>query len=142
MRRVLKPGGRILVAHDDYESMVFAGADRDVTRRVVLAYSRAKFKSYLASDGQMGRHLWGLFAKVGLVDAELRVVPLVNTEYREPLHGWTISRFSADFVADVSDLTQAEIDSWHAELAAADARGDYLYCLNLYVCLGRKPDSQ
>jgi SAM-dependent methyltransferase len=140
MRRVLKPGGRILVAHDDYESMVFAGADRDLTRQAVLAYSRAKFKSYLTSDGQMGRHLWGIFANSGFVDTQLRVVPLVNTTYREPLHGWTLSRFSAEFVAEVSDLTQPEIDRWHDELAAADARGDYLYCLNLYVCLGWKPD--
>jgi hypothetical protein len=44
----------------------------------------------------------------------------------------------ADFVAAAGDLTQAEIDRWHRELAAASERGDYFYCVNLYVCLGRK----
>ena len=141
MQRVLKPGGRALVAHGDYESQVYAGADRELTRRVVLAYASSKFKSYATSDGQMGRHLWGLFSRAGFVDAEARVIPLVNTEYREPLTGWANAQFSAALVAAVSDLTQAEIDRWHAELAAASERGDYLYCLSHYVCSGRKPNS-
>ncbi|HVC32331.1 MAG TPA: hypothetical protein VNL16_02355, partial [Chloroflexota bacterium] len=139
MNRVLKPGGRILVAHDDYESQAYAGADRELNRRAVLAYASATFQSYPTSDGQMGRHLWGLFARAGFVDAEVRVLPLINTEYREPLQGWVLSQFAAPFVAAVSDLTQAEIDCWHRELTAASERGTYFYCLNLYVCYGRKP---
>jgi len=139
MRRVLKPGGQILLAHDDYESQAYAGAGRALTRRVVLAYANSKFQSYPTSDGQMGRHLWGLFSKAGFVDARVRVLPLVNAEYREPLLGWTLAQFDANFVATVSDLTQADIDRWHRELAAASERGDYFYCLNLYVCSGRKP---
>jgi hypothetical protein len=139
MLRVLKPGGRILLAHDDYESQAYAGADLDLTRRVVYAYANSKIGSYATSDGQMGRHLWSLFSMAGFVDAEVRILPLINTAYREPLQGWLLAQFSADFVADVSDLTQAEIDRWHRELAAATERGDYFYCLNLYVCSGRKP---
>lgn len=139
LRRVLKPGGRILLGHGDYESQVYAGADRDLTRRIVLAYANAKFKSYPTSDGQMGRHLWGLFTKAGFVDAQVRVLPLLNTEYREPLVGWSLAQFDAAFVSAVSDLTQVEIDRWHRELAAASERGSYFFCLNLYVCSGRKP---
>ncbi|HEX5416412.1 MAG TPA: methyltransferase domain-containing protein, partial [Chloroflexota bacterium] len=139
MRRVLKPGGRILLAHGDYESLAYAGADRDLTRRAVYAYANSKFQSYEAADGQMGRRLWGMFSRAGFTDAEARVVPLVNTEYREPLVGWTLAQFNADFVAAVSDLTQPEIDRWHQELAAASERGEYFFCANMYVCLGRKP---
>jgi ubiquinone/menaquinone biosynthesis C-methylase UbiE len=141
MRRVLKPGGRILLAHDDYESVAYAGADRELTRRAVLAYASSTFKSYETSDGEMGRWLWGLFAKAGFADTELRVLPLINTEYRELLHGWFASQFSAEFVAKVSDLTQSEIDEWRRQLAGASEGGDYLYCLNLFVCLGRKPSA-
>jgi len=139
MLRVLKPGGRILLAHDDYESQAYAGADRDLTRRAVCAYANSTLKSYATSDGQMGRHLWGLFSQAGFVDAEVRALPLINTEYREPLFGWIHAQFSADLLAAVGDLTQAEIDRWHRELAAASERGDYFYCANLYVCFGRKP---
>ncbi len=139
MRRVLRPGGRIVLAHGDYESQVYAGADRELTRRAVRAYADSTFASYPTADGQMGRHLWGLFSCAGFGDGEVRVLPLVNTEYREPLLGWRLAQFDAPFVAAVSDLTQAEIDRWHRELTAASDRGDYVFCLNLYVCLGRKP---
>ena len=138
MRRVLRSGGRVLVAHDDYESQVYTCADRELGRRVVRAYADATFKSYRTSDGQMGRHLRGLVRAAGFRDPTLHVLPLVNTEYREPLQGWLIAQFPAPFVAPVSDLTQEELDRWRADLAERSAQGEYVYCLNLYVCLGRK----
>ena len=138
MRRVLKLGGRILLAHDDYGSQVYACTDRELGQRVVRAYAEATFATYATSDGQMGRHLWGLFRAAGFRDPELRVLPLVNTEYREPLQGWVLAQFPASLVVGVSDLTQEELDRWRADLAERGARGAYVYCLDVYCCLGRK----
>jgi SAM-dependent methyltransferase len=138
IRRVLKPGGRALVAHDDYESQAYACTDRELGRRATLAYACSTFASYATSDGQMGRYLWPLFVETGFADARLEVLPLVETEYREPLLGWQQAQFPASFTARVSDLTDAELDAWRADLEARSARGEYLYCLNLYVCLGRR----
>jgi SAM-dependent methyltransferase len=138
MHRVLKPGGRILLAHDDYESQSYVTTDRELGRRATLAYASATLPGYPTSDGQMGRRLWSLFLRTNFGERQLHVLPLVNTEYRQSLLGWTHAQFAAEFVARVSDLTQAEIDAWHADLAARSLRGEYLYCLNLYVCLGRK----
>ncbi len=138
IRRVLKSGGRIVLAHDDIESQVYTGTDRELSRRAVRAYADATFGSYATSDGQLGRHLWGLFRAASFRDPELRVFPLVNTEYREGLMGWTLAQFPAQLVAPVSNLTDEELDHWRADLAACSARGEYVYCLNLYVCSGRK----
>ncbi len=85
----------------------------------------------------MGRHLWGLFRAAGFRGPELRVLPLVNTEYREGLFGWVHSRVPVDLVPQNSTVTQDEVDRWHTQLATASGRGDYLFCANLYVCLGR-----
>jgi SAM-dependent methyltransferase len=138
MKRVLRPGGRLLLVHGDYESMAYTSTDRELGRRAVLAYASAKFASYEAGDGQMGRHLRGLVKHAGFSWSELRVFPWINTEYREPLLGWTLAQFSADFVAPVSDLTDPELDQWRADLAARSALGEYLFCLNLYCCLAHK----
>ena len=140
LRRVLKVGGRAVVAHDDWESLAYAGADRELTRRCVRAYADVRLRSYAASDGQMGRHLLGLFRAAGFRDAELRVLPLVNTEYREPLFGWVHSRVPVDLLpaASGSAVTQDEVARWHAQLAAASARGEYAFSATLYVCLGSK----
>ena len=138
MRRVMKPGGRALVAHDDYEAQVYAATDRELNRRATLAYASATFATDPTSDGQLGRHLWGLFRAAGFSEPRLHVLPLVNDEYREPLLGWVHAQFGADFVAKVSDLTDAELDAWRADLEGRSARGEYLYCVNLYACVGRK----
>jgi hypothetical protein len=137
MRRVLKPGGRALVAHDDYESQAYTRTDRELGRRVSLAYASSTFASYATSDGQMGRHLWPLFVGAGFAEPRLHVIPLVETAYGEPHLGWRHAQFTADFVSAVSDLTDADLDAWRADLADRSARGAYLYCLNLYACLGR-----
>jgi hypothetical protein len=134
---VLRPGGRALVAHDDWESQVYAGADRELTRRAVRAYADATLAGYAASDGQMGRHLPGLVRAAGFPEVVVRALPLLNTEYREGRFGWVHAQFGAEAVADVSDLTQAELDGWRAQLQAASHRGEYLYCATLYACLAR-----
>lgn len=122
MRRVLKPGGRIPLAHDDHESQVYSCSDRELCRRVVCAYAESTFKSYSASDGQMGRRIWRLFRAAGFVKTELHVLPLVNTEYREPLLGWTRAQFSAELVSEVTDLRQQDIERWQADLAETSDR--------------------
>ena len=71
-------------------------------RRAVRAYAEPKFERDAASDGQMGRLLWPLFQTAGFNEAKLRVLPLINTAYREPLLGWTHAQFSAQLVSKVS----------------------------------------
>jgi SAM-dependent methyltransferase len=137
MRRVLRPGGRVLVAHDDYDSQAYVCEDRVLGRRVVHAFADARLSRYAASDGQMGRRLWGLFRAAGFHDTELRVLPLVETEYAEPHQGWVLSQFGHGLVA-ASGLTPEELDRWRRDLAERSARGEFLYCANLYVCTARK----
>jgi ubiquinone/menaquinone biosynthesis C-methylase UbiE len=137
MRRVLRPGGRALVAHDDHESQVYVCEDRSLCRRVVQAYSEARFESYACSEGQMGRRLWALFRRARFQHPELHVLPLVETDYSPPHMGWSLSQFSADLVAE-SVLTEQDLERWRSDLAERAAQGEYLYAINLYVCFGYK----
>jgi hypothetical protein len=91
---------------------------------------------YAAADGQLGRHLWGLFTAAGFGQAELRVLPLVETEYAEPHLGWRIAQFGPHWIAE-HGLSQQEVDRWRADLQERSVRGAYVYCQNLYVCTGR-----
>lgn len=137
IRRVLRPSGRALVAHDDYESQAYTSTDRELGRQVSLAYACSTFESYATSDGQMGRHLWPLFVAAGFEAPRLHVIPLVETEYGEPHLGWKHAQFTAELVSPVSNLTDDDLCAWRTDLASRSARGAYVYCLNLYACLGR-----
>jgi arsenite methyltransferase len=137
IRRVLRPGGRAVIAHDDHDSAAYVCRDRALGSRAVHAYAEGTFKHYEVSDGQMGRRLWALFRSAGFREGALRVLPLVETAYRAPHMGWTLAHFPATFVAG-SGLTQEDLDRWRSDLAERAAEGEYLYCINLYVCSGCK----
>jgi SAM-dependent methyltransferase len=135
--RVLRPQGRVLVAHDDHESAVYVCQDRTLGQRIVHAYAEGTFKHYRASDGQLGRRLWALFCNAGFQEAELLVLPLVETKYAAPHMGWTLAQFPLSFVSG-SGLTQEDLDRWRSDLTERAAENEYLYCINLYVCSGRR----
>ena len=135
MKRVLRPGGRVLVAHADYESQVYACSDRELARRINLAFAEALMPGYQAADGQLGRHLWGLFSAAGFSGAELRVLPLVETDFAEPHLGWMLTRFGPQWIVK-HGLLQEDVDRWRRDLEQRSARHAYIYCQNLYVCTG------
>jgi arsenite methyltransferase len=137
IRRVLRPGGRALVAHDDHESQAYVCDNRVLGRRVVQAYADGLVGHYQTSEPQMGRRLWSLFVKAGFERPSLSVLPLVETEYQSPHMGWILSQFPADVVAG-SEVTREDLAHWREDLTHVAARGEYLYCINLYVCIGYK----
>lgn len=133
MKRVLRSGGRVLLAHADYESQVYACSDRALARRINLAFSEALMPGYQAGDGQLGRHLWGLVNAAGFRHVELRVLPLVETEFAAPHLGWTLTRLSPRWIVE-QGLVQEDLDRWRRDLEERSARAEYVYCQNLYVC--------
>ena len=59
---VLAPGGRAVLGHTDFETIVVTTADRDLTRRVLRTYAELPvlYRHMAAADAQMGRRLPGL----------------------------------------------------------------------------------
>jgi SAM-dependent methyltransferase len=55
--RVLRPGGRFVLGHADFDTVVFAGADVELTRRLVHAYCDTQHAWMPRADGTIGRRL-------------------------------------------------------------------------------------
>jgi SAM-dependent methyltransferase len=62
IHRVLKPGGRALVGHHDFDGVLVASEDRALTRQLVHGYADHVQSWQDVVEGQMGRLLPGLFA--------------------------------------------------------------------------------
>ncbi|WP_280702313.1 methyltransferase domain-containing protein [Kitasatospora sp. GP82] len=58
--RLLKPGGRAVIAHVDFDSIVIAGADRELDRRICHAFTDDQQPWMDHADGRIGRKLPGL----------------------------------------------------------------------------------
>jgi SAM-dependent methyltransferase len=56
--RVLRPGGQAVIGHSDFDTLVFAGADLALTRRLVHNYCDRQQPGWMdAVDGTIGRRL-------------------------------------------------------------------------------------
>ena len=61
------PGGRLVLAHSDYDTLIFTSEDLQLTRRLVQAYCDTQQPWMDAVDGTIGRHLVEIAGRCGLV---------------------------------------------------------------------------
>jgi arsenite methyltransferase len=125
-RRVLRPGGRLLVLDTDWDSVVWHSSDPARMARVLDVWNR-----HLA-DPHLPRRLPGMLRTTGFRLDRSAVIPLLN-------QGWEAESFSAFIVETVASFViRAGISERDVGLWADDLRGlgeDYFFSLNRYVFL-------
>lgn len=139
LHRMLKPGGRILCIHCDWESFVLNGSNKALINKVIYQYANTLQAGWMdACDGWIGRRLWGYFHSSGLFDGSADCYCEVETDYREGTHGYRYVRDMNDFTADGGFLTQAEYEELLADMQSASDRGEYLFSAPYYIYSGVK----
>jgi ubiquinone/menaquinone biosynthesis C-methylase UbiE len=73
--RVLHPGGRVVLSHSDFDTLVFTSEDLDLTRRLVRAYCHAQQPWMDAVDGTIGRRLAAIAGRAGLDVLDVQARP-------------------------------------------------------------------
>jgi hypothetical protein len=135
---VLRPGGRFVLGHADFDTVVFAGADLELSRHLVHAYCDTQHAWMPRADGTIGRRLPEIILKspLALERATARVL------LTRSLQAGGFGRFAVDhFVDALSEAGVAsppELASWRADLEAAAARGAFLLSLNDYVVVATR----
>lgn len=136
--RVLVPGGRLLLAHTDFDTLVFAASDVALTRRLVHHFCDTVQPWMAHADGTVGRRLAGLGARSPLA-VERTFAWAGHTTTLEP--GGPGDDALALVAADArraEDLAPC-VDAWLADQRARAARGEFLFSATDYGVLLRKP---
>jgi arsenite methyltransferase len=129
-RRVLRPGGRLLVLDTDWDSLVWHSGDRELMGRVMSAWDEHLI------DPHLPRRLTGLLRDAGFTVTVRRSFPLLNAGYdRATFSAGMIDLISA-FVAGRGGVSEAEAAAWAAELAALG--DDYFFSINRYLFVAVK----
>jgi arsenite methyltransferase len=126
LRRVVRPGGRVLVLDTDWDSVVWHAADRERHRRVMAAW-----EEHLA-DPRLPRTLAGHLARAGFRVTDRRVVPLFNGVLEPQTYSAMTMETIARFVTGRRGLTAEDVAGWLADLRARADEGDYLFSLCRY----------
>jgi SAM-dependent methyltransferase len=136
--RVLRPGGRLVLGHADFDTAVLAGADVQLTRRLVHTYCDTQQSWMPRAEGTIGRRLPEIVLRSPLSLDQVTARVLLTRSLEDGGFG----RFAVDHL--VQALTEAgaiaprELASWQAELEAAADRGAFLLSLNDYVVVAAR----
>jgi SAM-dependent methyltransferase len=127
--RVLRPGGRLVLSHPDYDTMVFTAPDLELTRRLVHAYCDTQQDWMDAANGTIGRWLHHIAAR-----SPFRVDPVIATAvvsrgWRPQMLGYLFAQHIATVLRRTGVVPPEDLDSWLASLAAVDERGEFLWTI-------------
>ena len=125
IRRVLRPGGRVLVLDTDWDSIVWHCHDGARMERVLTAWQEHLADPYLPRT--LGRQL----RDAGFTAAAPRVIPLLNAGYEQRTYSGGLIPIVAAFVTGRAGLTEVDVAAWVEDLQSLGE--DYFFSLNRYV---------
>jgi arsenite methyltransferase len=131
MRRVLRPGGRLLVLDTDWDSLVWHAPDEALMARVLTAW-----EEHLA-DPHLPRSLGRSLREGGFVGGPPTVLPLLNVGDPHDTFSGFLLGLVATFVVDRNGLTSEEVEAWAESMRALGE--DWFFSLNRYVFLASRP---
>lgn len=129
-RRLLAPGGRLLVLDTDWDSIVWRSGDDERMARVLRAWDEHLVHRDLP------RRLPQLLTEAGFALESCTVVPILNIGYRRDTYSGGMIDLVADFVPGRRGVGAEEAAAW-----AADLRGlgrDYFFNVSRYLFLARR----
>jgi len=133
--RVLCPGGRLVLSHSDFDTLVFASEDVELTRRLVRAYCDAQQPWMDAVDGTIGRRLAGIAGRAGLAVLDVQAQVVLDRRFAPGGLGWGYAHNLAEALAGCGAADRAELDGWLAGLRRLDAEGAFMFSLNDYAVI-------
>lgn len=131
MRRVLRPGGRLVLLDTDWDSIVWHSRDDTRMRQVLAAWDQ-----HLA-DPHLPRTLTGALRAAGFEVATPTVLPLFNHGYHSATYSAGLIDIIARFVPGRDELTTDHARAWAEDLHTLGP--DYFFSLNRYLFCATKP---
>ena len=124
-RRVLRPGGRLLVLDTDWDSIVWHSSDRGRMARVLSAWNE-----HLA-DPYLPRRLPALMRAAGLELTDAVIIPILNQGADRNTYSAGMLGLVEEYVAGRGGVTADEATAWADDLRSLG--DDYFFSINRYV---------
>lgn len=137
IHRIMKPGGCVLAMHWDWDTQLYNIPSRGLARKAASAFSDWKQPWMDASDGRMGRQLWGLFEGGGRFHGIVDSFCLIETDYEVGKYGYDRAQDLAA-VVEAGGFEKGDYEQFCRELSESCQRGDYFYSLTSFSYYGQR----
>jgi ubiquinone/menaquinone biosynthesis C-methylase UbiE len=123
--RVTKPGGKIIIADPDHDSLIIDTPFTDINHRFT------RFRSSKMTQGGIAHQLYGIFKDFGLVNVTINPLTRAYTNYEE-------KKVTSPYLEEIwlaqkqSSVTKEEAEKWADYLRESIANERFI-CLQTYV---------
>ena len=132
IRRVLRPGGRLLVANADEDTRVFNGHDRELGRRITRAIADR------GTDPWVGRRLVSLLTAAGFQLEQEVVLVESEREYAPGTSGYAFAHLWREYLIQAAGVPAGDYERWLEDLDRCASEGAFCYSVVTYAHLARR----
>jgi ubiquinone/menaquinone biosynthesis C-methylase UbiE len=137
--RVVGPGGRFVLSHSDFDTLVFASEDLRLTRRLVHAYCDTQQGWMDSVDGTIGRRLVQIVKRSPLRVEDVQARVNLSLRFRPGELGYGYAHNLARALRAGGQADPAELDGWLAGLHRQDEVDGFLFSINDYAVVCARP---
>lgn len=127
--RVLKPGGRVMLIDQDWETFVVAGAQKQLTRTILNRFTDG------FANGWAGRNACALLRRQGF--ERVNVISQGGFMEFEFAYKMLLRQAAQNAAAD-GTVTAAEADAWLSDLQRSSERQEFIACATTFFTTGVK----
>jgi SAM-dependent methyltransferase len=131
-RRVLRPGGRLVIFDGDYVSLTYRHADAEAGRHMDWALTRSTF-----NNPTLIRDLPGLLGERGIAIED--TLADIVTEIGASSYFRSMAETYAPLIPDSGLASREEVDSWLTTQRQAMDDGTFFASCNYYSYIARRP---
>lgn len=127
--RVLKPGGTAMLIDQDWETLVVAGAEKSLTRRICNAFTDR------LTNGWAGRNHAAVLKRAGFQDVQL-LPTAIQLPFAPAMS--LVLKIGVGYAVETGIITAGEGATWTADLQMAEERGEFVCAFTMFAALGRR----